>query len=394
MLRALMILALTLALFAAPAPLRAAPPVPQSKAQALENVESKLEEEKRKQTEAARKLDSLKAQMDDTRGALVSLAAATQDNEKTLSALESDIARAAGEKAQLETDLAKDKGIIAGLILALERMRRAPPESLIARPGAPLDAARSAMLLRGSLPAVNGRAAELSEKMARLRDLTAELERDRAAALQTRNALTAKRQDMQALTSRREKLYAAAQGDLDRHTQTAATLARESRTLQDLLSNLEKDRKAREASAPAARTVARLYGDTPPRPGSARLPAAGRLVEAYGKPNAIGAVSQGLTIETQPGAVVVAPMGGIVRFAGPFKNYGNMVIIEHKGGYHSLIGRLDKITVAQDGRVEAGEPIGQLPLASSRNAPPALYYELRSQGRPVDPAGTFSELKS
>jgi septal ring factor EnvC (AmiA/AmiB activator) len=87
-------------------------------------------------------------------------------------------------------------------------------------------------------------------------------------------------------------------------------------------------------------------------------------------------------------------MGGIVRFADDFKNYGKLVIIEHKNGYHSLLGGLGRIDSAVGQPVKAGEPIGILPKASSRGGKPALYYELRRNGNPVDPGLILADLQS
>ncbi|MCB9995716.1 MAG: peptidoglycan DD-metalloendopeptidase family protein [Rhodospirillales bacterium] len=131
-----------------------------------------------------------------------------------------------------------------------------------------------------------------------------------------------------------------------------------------------------------------------PNKGTARLPVSGFITVGYGTTDEIGAYSQGIKLEARPGSLAVAPMGGIVRFAGQFKNYGNMVIIEHKNGYHSLIAGLHRIDAPVEGRINAGEPIGQLPLTSSRGGRPALYYELRRNGQPVNPADMIADLKS
>jgi len=84
-------------------------------------------------------------------------------------------------------------------------------------------------------------------------------------------------------------------------------------------------------------------------------------------------------------------MGGIVRFAGYFKNYGNMLIIEHKNGYHSLIAGLEKIDTVVDQSVSAGEPLGNL-YRTDNGKPPTLYFELRHKGKAINPARKFTEL--
>ena len=131
-----------------------------------------------------------------------------------------------------------------------------------------------------------------------------------------------------------------------------------------------------------------------PSAGRPQLPAAGSIITNYGKTDSIGAISKGITLQPSPGAIVVAPMGGIVRFSGSFLHYGRMVIIEHPKGYHSLIAGLDDINVSAGISITAGEPVGKLPTSTSRGEAPTLYYELRFKGQPVDPSRTFSSLRS
>jgi septal ring factor EnvC (AmiA/AmiB activator) len=112
----------------------------------------------------------------------------------------------------------------------------------------------------------------------------------------------------------------------------------------------------------------------------------------YKQTDDIGAESQGLTIEGRPSALVVAPMGGVVRYAGYFKNYGKIIIVEHQKDYHSLIAGLSKIDTVVGQSVSAGEPIGTLPKTSADGGKPSLYYELRLSGEPVNPARKFAGL--
>src|SRR5262249_39069692 len=127
-------------------------------------------------------------------------------------------------------------------------------------------------------------------------------------------------------------------------------------------------------------------------PGQPRLPVSGIIRTRYDEPDSFGAPSKGITIESRTGALVVAPMGGVVRFAGHFRNYGTIVIIEHQKGYHSLIAGLEKIDTVVGQSVSAGEALGRLHAASSPGEKPALYYELRLNGRPVNPAEKFADL--
>ena len=111
----------------------------------------------------------------------------------------------------------------------------------------------------------------------------------------------------------------------------------------------------------------------------------------YNEEDDFGAKSKGVSIEGYGGALIVAPMGGVIRFAGYFKNYGNMLIIEHKNGYHSLVAGLENIDTVVGQAVNAGEPLGVLHKSSSGQKP-VLYYELRQNGKPVNPTKKFGDL--
>jgi murein hydrolase activator len=81
--------------------------------------------------------------------------------------------------------------------------------------------------------------------------------------------------------------------------------------------------------------------------------------------------------------VVVAPDSGRVLFSGPFRGYGLILIIEHTGGYHSLLAGLGRIDATVGRTVEAGEPVGTMGHDPDRN--PSLYFELRRSGQPTNP---------
>jgi septal ring factor EnvC (AmiA/AmiB activator) len=131
-----------------------------------------------------------------------------------------------------------------------------------------------------------------------------------------------------------------------------------------------------------------------PKAGEPRLPIYGALVTNFGEIDDIGAKSRGLTLVPSNNTPVVAPMGGIIKFANSFKNYDKMIIIEHKNGYHSLIGGLSTIKTRIGRSVKAGEPIGNMIVSPSRKDKARLYYELRHKGKTINPATKFKHLKS
>jgi septal ring factor EnvC (AmiA/AmiB activator) len=242
------------------------------------------------------------------------------------------------------------------------------------------------MLLESTLPTIYNRAQDLSDDLQALKDISDSLQKDKELARQSKVTLSRKQNQIKELVEKRETIYRATKSDYDRQKQVTARLAKEAKTLMQLIDKLEKER-ARTANISNRKYVM-------PEAGQSQLPVTGFIVTAFNQKDEIGARSQGIRIETQPGSMAISPMGGIVRFAGAFKNYGNMVIIEHKNGYHSLISGMKSVNIAVDHAVKAGEPIGQMPVASSRGDRPRLYYELRFNGKPIDPAQRISDLKT
>ena len=165
----------------------------------------------------------------------------------------------------------------------------------------------------------------------------------------------------------------------------------QAKNLSDLLEKIKKEKrleKERQAKNIAKRPK---VNHAITRSSKVQLPISGIVRIGYKQKDKIGSKSNGLKIEGRPGALVVAPLNGVVQFTGAFKRYGKIIIIEHTDGFHSLISGIDKITVSTGSRVDSGEPIAELPN-SSFNPRPTLYYELRKNGKPANPSILFSDL--
>jgi len=111
-----------------------------------------------------------------------------------------------------------------------------------------------------------------------------------------------------------------------------------------------------------------------------RLPVAGTVVTGLGELSDTGVRARGLTLATAPGAAIVAPTAGRVIYAGRFRRYGNIVIVDHGGGWTSLIAGLDAVLVKVGDTLSQGAPLGRAPQGDA----PRITVELRRQGRPVD----------
>jgi len=383
----MMLLRLTVicTLFALPA-FAANPPVPERKEQNLQSLEMAMEKEKEAKAKLSKKVASIEKELDGTRGALVKLAKSMRKNESHLQNLEQEIARLADKQERLTNELQADRKSIARLILGLERIRRTPPEALFIKPGAPYETAQSAMLLGDIIPTINRQAETLKDNLQELGSTTRKLQSEREDAMLTAAKLEDEEKRLDRLLAKRETLFNNANKDLKATQSKIAKIADESKTLKQLMARLEESRTASSGNknSEAIRNI-----PVPP-PGQPRLPVSGSITIAYDEPDAFGAPSKGLTLQSRSGALVTAPMGGAVRFTGFFKNYGNMVILEHKNGYHSLIAGLEKIDTVVGQNVSSGEPLGRMKRSVTET--PRLYYELRYKGNSINPAKRFSGL--
>lgn len=358
----------------------------------VKQIEQKLEAEQARRLELEKEMKGLKSTLDDTRTKLVRTAADVKENERVLSSLEKQIKDMSAEQAEIEIRLADDKGSMANLVLALERLRRVPPEAVLARPGAPLETAQSAMILESTLPRLYGRAESLRKDFERHREILTTLEKKKTQALATARSLEDSQTKMAALLATRESLYNRTSADHKENADEIKRISLQASNLKDLVKKLDERERERDR-APITPDRPKRGPDTAklPSPGNGQLPVSGIIRISYGQRDDIGATSQGLHIDSRSGGLVVAPLGGVVRYTGTFKNYGQLIIVEHQKGYHSLIAGLDRIDTVVGQSVAAGEPVGLLGQ-SQAGTNPSVYYELRHKGQPVNPSRFFAEL--
>lgn len=357
----------------------------------VKETEIKLQTEEEARQSLQKEAKNQEKNIKNLQGNLLDLAGDMTSNEQQLSKLEKRLGELAIEKEEIEQRLGDDQGKLADLILALQRIQRVPPEALIARPGAPLKTAQSAMLLESILPSLYGRADGLKNDLERLADIIQSVEEDKKEFEERQLALKDQQKDMAGLLDERQNFYKKTQGDLEEKEKNIQVISARASNLKDLIARLKADEDARkEKQDSIAARIRSFKKDALPKAGSGQLPVSGIVRVRYGDRDDIGAKSEGIRIEARNGALVVSPMGGIIRYSGDFRNYGQMVIIEHKNGYHSLVAGLAKIDTVVGQSVAAGEPLGM--LGDQGSGKPSLYYELRLDGQPINPARKIGDL--
>lgn len=365
-----------------------------------ENSEAEaLEEALRQRTIAQQRAEQFQdraenaeSQAERTAAEQAAAAAEVQAAEADLTAAQNRIALIERLRVEQRAQLAERQGTIIGLTAALQTMARRPPALALVHQGSITDLVHIRSLFSTTLPAVRERTAALRAEVARGANLR--LQADRAVALlegrqselEDRRIQLAELEDGQ--RTQAAQLEQSAMIESDR----VLALGEDARDIRSLMEEMDRQAEIRadlielpgprlrpaqpgEARAPALQASRNSSNRRPPY----RLPVMGEVVEGLGEVSVAGVRSRGLTIATQPGAQVIAPTAGRISYAGEFRGYGRIVIIDHSGGWTTLITNLDIISVGVGDVVGQGAPIGR--TGTDR---PVVTVELRRAGQPVD----------
>jgi septal ring factor EnvC (AmiA/AmiB activator) len=287
-------------------------------------------------------------------------------------------------------------------LAALQRIGRHPPPALMVTPQDALQSLRSAMMLGAVLPEMRHEADLLIADLAELTRIRAQIAEERDGLTRDLTALGQEHQRLGLLTEQRQKQQAESEQALEQERQRAAQLARQVDSLKDLIAKLEQGPGPKDKTGEGRPDFAALSDPGRMVPAIAFATAKGRLplpvngvrIKEFGHPDGIGGTEKGLTVAARPGAQITAPCDGWVVYAGPFRNYGQLLILNAGSGYHVLLAGMDRISVDLGQFVVTGEPVavmgaggGQVPAAlAASSGPPVLYVEFRKDGTPVDPS--------
>jgi septal ring factor EnvC (AmiA/AmiB activator) len=249
---------------------------------------------------------------------------------------------------------------------------------------------------------VEALASDLSDLLNVRKSITAERDKLRGEMI----ALDSERKRMAALTDERQKQQAEREQALAAERAHAAQLAQKADNLKDLIGKLEASlnpavRDAREAARSDNRPALSAYRD-PGRLAPAvafaslraqvPIPVNGVKLKGFGASDGNGGAEKGVSIATRAAAQVTAPADGWVVYAGPFRSYGKLLILNVGGGYHVLLAGMDRISVDLGQFVLAGEPVAVMgngpqiaSILAAGSRQPVLYIEFRKDGTPVDP---------
>jgi murein hydrolase activator len=343
---------------------------------------------------------------------LIDIAAQVRSVETRIGDAEARLRPLDSREQQIRGSLDSRRSEIVEVLAALQRAGRRTPPALLVRPEDALQSLRTAMLLGSVVPELHARTQKLADDLGELVALrkTIATERDQLAV--DRDNLKNDQTRLAALVEERQRQQSSIEKDMEAEGARAISLSRQVDSLQGLIAKMEQDVK----SAAKAAATASLQG-TPAAPngtpnqgglkdpartspaiafasakGLFALPVNGVKIREFAGSDGAGGVEKGISLATRPGAQVTTPCDGWVVYAGPFRSYGQLLILNAGGGYHVLIAGMERISVNIGQFVLTGEPVATMgtksqvaSILAANASQPVLYVEFRKDGTPIDP---------
>lgn len=376
----------------------------------LDKVQQEIKKGQAESERLKGEAQALEADLNNLQHRLVSAAKVVQDRELRVITLEAKIADLVRQEKEKLAQLGANRAQLAGVLVALQKMVQFPPEALLAMPSSPDDLVRSAILLRAVVPEIDRRATRIRLDLQSLADTREKTADERLNLNSAAQDLDRQRAEIGRLMADRRRLLDKTLAEERRAAERVARLAAKAENLKDLMARLEEQREAEERQAAraeeevktkanakeqAARThaeaqrQARAAATVSPsvsitsRRGRLPLPVIGDLIGRYGENLPTGLSRKGIDIAARGGAQVIATYDGKIAFAGKFRGYGQLLIIDHGDGYHTLLAGMARIDMAVGQHVSTGEPVGLMGADGGNR--PVLYVELRRKGQPINP---------
>ena len=402
------------------APTPSATPTPS--ANDIKQRAQELEAARAKQKDAAALQEKLKAEIaaigqdrSKLNQELIDIAAKVRGVESRIGDAESRLGELDAREQAIRGSLDSRRSEIVEVLAALQRAGRRAPPALLVSPEDALQSLRTAIMLGAVVPEMRARSVKLVTDLSELVTLRRTIAAERDQLATDRDGLKVDQTRLASLIEERQKQQSAAEQNMQAEAARALELSRKVDDLQSLIAKMEQDlqsaakaaaaakeatEKAAAAAASGKPNLAALKDPGRLSPaiafasakGMLALPVNGTRIRDFGGPNGVGGTEKGISLETRPGAQVTTPCDGWVVYAGPFRSYGQLLILNAGGGYHVLIAGMERISVNIGQFVLTGEPIATMGTTSriasilaTSVSRPVLYVEFRKDGTPIDP---------
>ena len=320
------------------------------------------------------------------------------------------------EEASVLASLNARRGVLAEVLGALERMGLNPPPAILVKPEDALSSVRSAILLGAVVPELRSETEKLIADLDTLKRITNSIKTERENLLASLKLQGEEKHRLDGLVAEKQRLRTQNEQARIAETKRIATLVQKSGSMKELIARLRSDLEAEEQTAEKNRreeekrialerekarngNMTALLGpggDLKALKGALVLPVSGKKIRDFGDDDGFGGKTAGMTVATNRDSIVTTPVDATVLYAGPFRSYHQLLILDAGGGYHLVMGGLDRNMVSTGQFLLAGEPVGMMGQgkgdpASTLTKSPELYIELRQDGQPVDSAPWWAD---
>jgi murein hydrolase activator len=390
----------------------ASPDVIQQRAQELEAARQQQKNTAEQQAKLKADIAAIGQDRSKLNQQLIDIAAQVRGVENNIGDAEARLRALDAREQQIRLLLGSRRAEVVEVLAALQRAGRRTPPALLVTPEDALQSLRTAMLLGAVVPELRARANELAGNLGQLVGLRKAIAAERDGLAANRDKFRDDQTRMAALVDERQRKQAAAEKDMEAEGARAIALSKQVDSLQGLIGKMEQDVK----SAAKAAATASVQGNPTTSDGKPDLaalrnpnrrspaiafasakgllafPVNGTKIRDFGGSDGAGSADKGISLATRPGAQVTTPCDGWVVYAGPFRSYGQLLILNAGGGYHVLIAGMERISVNIGQFVLTGEPVATMGTTSqvasilaTNASQPVLYVEFRKDSIPIDP---------
>jgi murein hydrolase activator len=372
----------------------------------IELIEQSLQTSAEKQAAISSEIEKAVKAQSEISDKLVALGKSLEVQQVNIKSADLKIKSLSAEAIVIRSDLGAKQEQLSELLAGLQRLEQNPPPALVVDPQDVLQALRGAMMFGAVVPGMRDQALALQAQLARLEAIQTESVALKAKLLEANLGAVASINDLKILQQQKKDFAVTAAEDLNSEKLRAATLAEQAKSLKQLLASLEAEKlaadakKSAEAKAREEAEKQKLAALSKPnmvmsaQRGKLNAPLLGTVLKQFGEDNGLGSKVEGVAIAASGGQTVLSPVDGRVEFAGPFRSYGELLILNAGEGYLVLLAGMTQISAEIGQSIKAGEPVGTMGDGPSSVAligdieltRPVLYIEFRLNNEPVDPS--------
>ncbi|MDE2444741.1 MAG: peptidoglycan DD-metalloendopeptidase family protein [Alphaproteobacteria bacterium] len=390
----------------------------QDPATELGHVQQSLKDSAERQSNLAANIDEAVKAETEISSKLVALGKTLDAQQQAMATADAKINQLTAEAVVIRSTLAEKQDRLSTLLAGLQRLEQNPPPALVVEPANILQALRGAMMFGAVVPQMRDEAQELQNNLKRLDAIKSETENTKTVQETARISLAATQLELIKLQAEKKSLAESSAKDLESERKKSAELAKKAETLQQLLAAIETEKqrldaqktaevKAAELAKAEAERKAREALLGPPKlmsqvKGQLDYPVQGQILKNFGEDNGLGQNLDGVALATSDNAAVISPVDAKVEFAGPFRSYGQLLILNAGEGYLVLLAGMNHISADIGQSTRAGEPLGTMGKgptsvaligSDTKSAHPVLYVEFRKNNVPVDPSPWWSQRR-